>query len=82
MMATPASRATSVMVGPEWRRLAAFRGGGTNLPSYAMPVTAGQSALSEQERITGLWRLNNPVERLTLTQPPPTQEKSYLRYWN
>ena len=53
-MATPASRATSVMVGPEWRRLVAFRGAGTSDPSYALPVIAGQLALSEQERITGL----------------------------
>jgi len=40
-MATPASRATSVMVGPEWRRLAAFRGAGTNDPSYVLPVFTG-----------------------------------------
>jgi len=57
-MATPASRATSVMVGPECRRLAGFRGDGTNVPSYSMTLTIGQTALSEQERITGLSRLN------------------------
>jgi hypothetical protein len=42
------------MVGPEWRRLVAFRGAGTSDPSYALPVIAGQLALSEQEPITGL----------------------------
>jgi hypothetical protein len=34
-MATPASRATSVIVGPEWRRFAGFRVGGTEFsPDY------------------------------------------------
>jgi hypothetical protein len=42
------------MVGPEWRRLAAFRGAGTIDPSYALPVITGRLALSEQERITGM----------------------------
>jgi hypothetical protein len=40
----------------------------------------GQSALSEQERITGLLRLNNPATGLTLTLPLQTQEKVYPRY--
>jgi hypothetical protein len=51
------------MVGPEWRRLAAFRGDGTNDPSYARPVINGRLALSEQERITRLFPLGTTLSQ-------------------
>jgi hypothetical protein len=69
-MATPASRATSVIVGPEWRRFAGFREDGTNVPFYCMRLTITQRALSAQERITGLLQLNTPNHTMDVDENP------------